>query len=228
MIQKTYHLQPEKIEEAIRQIRSDGVLGGPRRSMILVYEYLADQEKMREHAEALRTAFPGVRTLSVSMLKLSVPEIDVPEETVVSVFTFEKSGFEVFRYDCSRMGEDQAARQLAADLDALEDVKGVLCLTAGEEPSLDLFFEGVPSKYSDVPIFGLPAAVYDLDAGSRPVVIADGEACRDTIVAVAFCGKDLHIETGFGLGYRALGPQMTVTDGDGSGYVKAIDHLTPV
>lgn len=228
MRQKTYHIPNiDELEQTVLQIRQDGIIGSPDKSLLIVNEYTSDPVFVREGLLALHDGFPGVTTIGITMLGVLVDDIHMPCGMEVTAAAFDRSGMKVCLYDLSRTKAEDAAEHFSRELGKLQAVKGILCLPASHQTPVKNFIRSIAPQYRTLPLFGTPAAVYSKESGQAPAVFLGGTAYPEAVLCVVFFGEDLQIETGISLGYKPMGQQMTVTEGDGTGYVKTINHMTP-
>ena len=229
MRQKTYRLEvTDDINDLIEEIREDHIVEGPGRSLILVNEFVKITDKELEDARLLREAFPGVHIIGATMFGPSSPAVEMFEGLMMTVLTFDRSGFDIFSYDCRKTPVKECGSDFSAKLNGIDDAQGILYLSAGKLAVLEFFLKAFPSELDSVPLFGIPAGVYDQQSDDQPEISLDGKVFDEGIITVVFHGDDLHVRAGFCLGFKPMGPQMQVTDGDDTGLVTAIDDMRPM
>jgi hypothetical protein len=133
---------------------------------------------------------------SITNLEADTP---IPEETVLTLMTFEESDFYIYRFSQKSVSVREAARDFTKKLSLLQNVRGIMYLYSGAE-----------HKPEETEVFCGRKSFYD------------------SVILVVFCGENLHITTGTSFGWKPLGREMTVTGVKTNGMVTGIDYMSVV
>lgn len=228
MQQKTYRIKGnEELPELIGKIRETGLCEEAQNCLLFVHENIDDEARMRENIDALTAAFPGVTVFGLTMFGPTYPGLTLPVGTDVSLLHFDRSSFRILLYEIDKMTPEEAADSLSRTLAGMSDVKGLFCAPAGADTMPDAFLRKTRQRHRDIPLFGVQTAAYSRMTGAEPTVFLNGKPYHNVIPVIVFSGSDLHISTGFNLGYKAVGKTMEITDSNGRELVRKIDGITP-
>lgn len=224
MRQKTYHIEDRRLlRDTLDRIRRDQIIDDPDRTFFLIHESFDKAGSYSDDIEAIRDAFPHIRSVGMTMIAPLNKWMNLPAGLSISVFTFETSSFSIFRYDCAVshpaegksgcLTPEEAADAFSKELEKIPDAKGVLYLSSGSDLDPDRFLFHIDSRFDGIPIFGTQAgASIQSDSSGRSSVFMDGKSYCSSIIVVVFHGSDLHIKTGYSFGWRPLGREMTITE----------------
>lgn len=189
----------------------------------IVLESSCDREYIQHHICEARKVLPGCTTVGMTTLGPVTDDMHFRQCTACSFLLFEEATTHVHAYDCHHMTAQDAGRQFCDELDELDDVKGILCVSSFVELELAPFIEQIAARYPHIPVFGTKAGTRKL--GDDSSAIFAGESIYDRgILAVAFCGRDLHILTDLNLGWKPIGNDRIITSCDATGHVYTIDN----
>lgn len=142
-------------------------------------------------------------------------------KTVVGLTFFETTTLDVFAMACKTGQEAEVGAELGRRIERSRSApSGVLLLATPLSISAADLLQGLEKTRSRYPVFGGGAG--DYASMTQSLVFAGSEQFSQGVVAVAFMGNDLQIESRTYLGWRALSKEMTVTDVDGM-LVKTVD-----
>lgn len=188
----------------------------------IVLEPGRDHDRIRYNIGHAQEMLPDAITVGMTTMGPIASSLRVPTHTSCSFLLFEHSTVHVHVYDCHATTLREAGRAFADLLDGYEDVRGVLCMTSYRKMDVQPFVDEHVRRHKDVPLFGALAGTYTMDQ-DLSAVFANGKLYDKAILAVVFCGEDLHIKPNYNLGWRAIGNEHVITKSDDSGYVHSID-----
>ena len=219
MQQKTYHLKnctPEKLEGVLREVSDSSACQRAVQILLLVLEQNWDAETIREKTALIRKILPKAEIVGVTHFEniLYSPNgigLDHEKEnnTILSFVFFDNPAFHIERFDL-REQETSIAAEVKARFEKTPERR---CLMT--------FFSGAPKDIGrilreaalNVPVVGATAGVenfFSTGAGSSFVFDAYG-IYTDTLLAVLFHGRDLHVMASHNCGWTCVGKTMTVT-----------------
>lgn len=141
---------------------------------------------------------------------------------ICSLLLFDNSTVIANGYDCHNKTPLECGQDFVRRLKGRTDVKGILLMSSDTTLFSDDFANTILETFPDVPLFGAMAGTSDL-IEDRSMVYFDQKIYNRGIVAVAFCGDDLHVEAKHSLGWRSLGKEFVITKSSKDGFVEEID-----
>lgn len=224
MKQNTYNIEDRRsFTDTLRTIARSNIVADPQRTLIILHESSDEQSVYEEDLKSLTQNFPGIHTVGITMIAPLVGWMKLPTGAILSILSFEKSSFSIFRYDCSQISPEEAARAFSKEVLNIPDAKGVLLMTSDSALDPDRFLKALLPGADKIPFFGTQAGSH-VSGEDRSQVFLDGKAYHNSVLAVVFRGKDLHIRTSYSFGWRPLGREMTITDVAHGHLVRKIDH----
>ncbi|WP_369692984.1 FIST N-terminal domain-containing protein [Allisonella histaminiformans] len=112
---------------------------------------------MQQHLLALCNTFPGVRLTGCTSITNLEADTPIPEETVLTLMTFEESDFYIYRFSQKSVSVREAARDFTKKLSLLQNVRGIMYLYSGAEHKPEEFISYLPKVYNQIPVFGMQA-----------------------------------------------------------------------
>lgn len=228
MKQFTYVINDEfSMEDVARQI-SDNIHRNPHITSVLqVIESSGTEEIVRYGYEKASKWFPdmiiyGMTSQGAIVDGMNDVTINYNGKGICSLLLFENSSVVAKGYDCHVHTPLECGQDFVNHLDGRQDVKGVLIMSSDTTLFTDDFANSILKKYPNIPIFGAMAGTRDI-ANDCSMVYFNKKIYNRGIVAVAFCGEDLHIEAKNSLGWRPLGKEFVITKSSNDGLVKEID-----
>ncbi|MDX1795769.1 MAG: GGDEF domain-containing protein [Hydrogenovibrio sp.] len=146
----------------------------------------------------------------------------IADATVISVSCFKNTRLKSFVVNGHETSAREAGKTLCQTLNSLDGpVAGALLL--GTTITLDMaqVFDGMSGLDENIAVFGGGAGIYDI--GDESKILHQRETLDCGVVAVAFIGSDLSIDTQTYLGWIPLSKEMTITEVDHM-TVKRVDH----
>ncbi|WP_027215432.1 diguanylate cyclase [Butyrivibrio fibrisolvens] len=228
MKQYTYVINDDiSLEDVAKQI-SDKIHRNPHVTSVLqVIESSGTEEIIRYGYEKASKWFPdmiiyGMTSQGAIVDGMHDVTIDYNGMGICSLLLFENSTVVAKGYDCHIQTPLECGQDYLNLLNKRKDIKGILLMSSDITLFSEDFARTVLEEYPDVPIFGAMAGTRDV-TNDRSMVYFDKEIYNKGIVAVAFCGDDLHIETKKSLGWRPLGKEFVITKSSNDGLVQEID-----
>ena len=180
-----------------------------------LYCGIPDQEFACRVAVAIKKALPEAQIVGAAS-NGEICEGKLSETCVLaSVFFFETSSVKIihFRHIYSR--EKEAGLELLSLIDSTPDLKAVELLLPGGLDSSVLFDCLKQCRDSELPFFGGYPMGHDVSKDAAFLVTEDG-CSTDTLTAILYSGKDLHVDTGRTTGWKPLGRPFKVTEASGN------------
>ena len=182
----------------------------------LVQIYCADANQARISAitALIFTRFPTAVVVGATTIGEVVHGRLMTHQTVLGFTFFESSAVHVLAMVSH--GDDEQAIGAAMGHrinQSFTDVAGVLLLATTLSLDGPVVLKGLESTLDGYPVFGGGAGDYTADNTS--LVFAQSEQFQRAVVAVVFCGADLHIEPNTYLGWQPLSHSMRVTQVSG-------------
>lgn len=200
MKQRTFYLKKGvPVQKVIETIQQENLIQNPEKSLFIIHEGLKSSGDIQQHLFALCNTFPGVRLTGCTSITNLEADTPIPEETVLTLMTFEESDFYIYRFSQKSVSVREAARDFTKKLSLLQNVRGIMYLYSGAE-----------HKPEETEVFCGRKSFYD------------------SVILVVFCGENLHITTGTSFGWKPLGREMTVTGVKTNGMVTGIDYMSVV
>lgn len=200
---ETAHILSKKkgvpVQKVIETIQQENLIQNPEKSLFIIHEGLKSSGDIQQHLFALCNTFPGVRLTGCTSITNLEADTPIPEETVLTLMTFEESDFYIYRFSQKSVSVREAARDFTKKLSLLQNVRGIMYLYSGAE-----------HKPEETEVFCGRKSFYD------------------SVILVVFCGENLHITTGTSFGWKPLGREMTVTGVKTNGMVTGIDYMSVV
>jgi diguanylate cyclase (GGDEF)-like protein len=170
-----------------------------------------DVEQVKAIVSAIHGILPDAVVVSISSAgEISDGRISL-ESTVMSLSFFRTSELYPIAYHCQPGKEYETGIKIAKELIEIPVLKGVLLLAPPTLINCARLLDGINEQLQDIAVFGGGAA--NSDATGQPMICLSTDTFD--IVAVALFGESLHIESRAFLGWKALGPKMTLTKVEG-------------
>ncbi|MBQ4512485.1 MAG: HD domain-containing protein [Anaerolineaceae bacterium] len=211
MIQITRHSETrEDIPTILHEFRSYPV----SKSLLFLFMEFLPEDEAAAVIRFIQSEIPGlpvVGSTSFGGVGYSADKV-YPQRFIFSFLSFEEAGAKIVYTDLDRSTEWQAAMETNLTFADLPNLKGIFLLTAGLETRVQVYMDKVHNSFSSIPLFGMSASSGSIVPFDYPSFIFSGDHISDhAIAAVAFYGKDLHIEANDEFGWTPLGRKMTVT-----------------
>ncbi|MDF9409538.1 MAG: putative diguanylate cyclase YdaM [Pelotomaculum sp. PtaB.Bin013] len=144
--------------------------------------------------------------------------------TVISITFFKETTVKAFILDAATGGEVDLGKTLRADIEnTCAKIAGVLLLTTTTTMDVSDFLTGFADAQVAYPVFGGGAGEYSSPVSEmKALIFCNSRHTFKGVVAVAFLGDGIKIETHNYLGWHPLGKEMVITEVNGY-WVKKID-----
>lgn len=129
--------------------------------------------------------------------------------TVISMTFFQQSSIQADIQQCRPGKEYGTGRQIAANLEEIEHLKGVLLLAPPTLINCATLLEGIQDGHPMVPLFGGGSA----GSGDphEASLFLNGEAVMRGAIILSFAGKNLHIDNHLFFSWKSTGLSLTLT-----------------
>lgn len=197
---------------AASDIRTDA----SRAASVLVQVYSANVQGnwITSVSECIQAALPQAVVVGATTVGELAQGHSFTGKTVVGLTFFETTILGVFALTCSTGQETEVGAELGRRIErSCPTPTGVLLLATPLSISAADLLQGLEKTRGRYPVFGGGAG--DYASMVQSFVFSGSEQFSQGVVAVAFMGNDLQIESRTYLGWRALSKEMTVTDVDG-------------
>lgn len=188
----------------------------------LIFEPSTDHEIIRQRVDQASSNLSDVITVGMTTLGSIHPEVSTPTNAVSTFLLFEQSEVKVDVYDCTDRDPLDAAYDFSEQLSRYDDVRGVLCISSCVRLCPAPFIDYLATFHPEVPIFGTQAGTEQL-TDDHSCLFVGKQIYTHGILAITFCGKDLHLTADYNLGWRPIGKELVVTGYDGNGFVSTIN-----
>ncbi|SDJ54297.1 diguanylate cyclase (GGDEF) domain-containing protein [Ferrimonas sediminum] len=178
--------------------------------LIQLYSANQDNSWCRDIATALIERFPNAQLVGASTTGEIQHGRTLTGNTVVGFTLFEHSDVHSLSLPCQRGEEQGIGRQLRSQLDQFEHVAGVLLLATSISMDANDLLAELNRTPLPFPVFGGGAA--DYGTMSQSLLMHQSRCLESGVVAVVFCGRDLHLSCHTYLGWRPLSKTMTATE----------------
>ncbi|USD39187.1 diguanylate cyclase domain-containing protein [Ferrimonas sp. SCSIO 43195] len=178
--------------------------------LIQLYSASQDSSWCRDITAALIERFPAAQLVGASTTGEIQQGRTLTGHTVVGFTLFEDSDVHSLSLPCQRGEEHGIGRQLRSQLDQFEHVAGVLLLATTISVDANDILAELNRTPLPFPVFGGGAA--DYGTMSQSLLMHQGRCLDSGVVAVVFCGRNLHLSRHTYLGWRPLSKTMTATE----------------
>ncbi len=207
--------EKQTLQEAVSAIADEWSSGQYKSLLFHMYSAFPDEKELVKTASGLRALFPGaviVGTMSAG--EIIHGELMEPG-TLLSALLFASSEIRLMHFDKVRGRETEVGRAVCQALDEIPDLAGAELLFAGTNASTEPLYAELSQCRKEITIFcGYPGG-HQLNSPDH--FIYDPEGCYyDTMLVVAYIGRDLHFNTDKTVGWDALGLPFKVTRADGN------------
>ncbi|HCS66721.1 MAG TPA: hypothetical protein DIW34_00380 [Oribacterium sp.] len=223
MLQRTYVLKDGfSITDMVEQLQALPEYAKAQTRLLELFEPSDDTVLIQQELNILHEALPDCRVVGMTTLGPIVEGMVSQTHTVLSLFLFMESTVLLQSFDCNSMTPKSAAQRFVQQLEALSDVRGIFMSFSNFQLCPTTFIYEVAESYPEVPIFGAAAGTRRVGVDTSRVFL-DQHILHNSIIAVAFAGKQLHIQPTYTLGFRPLSRPLEVTDAREDGYVRTIE-----
>lgn len=179
--------------------------------LVQIYSANTHRDWIASVAQCVLVALPQAVVVGASTVGELAHGRLLTGKTVVGVSFFDTSTLKVFVMACGVGQEAEIGGELGHRIErSCQTTAGVLLLATPLSINASELLQGLERTRGRYPVFGGGAG--DYASMTQSVIFAGLEQISQGVVAVAFMGSDLHIESRMHLGWRALSKEMTVTD----------------
>lgn len=211
--------------EMIGQIRCTPEYISGMHGLLQLVEPGCDADVIQEDLDILAANIPNNMTIygMTSHGALS-RETHSVEYRVCSVIFFDEATFSVDVFDCSNdLTPSMAGDQFKEILAEKEDIKCVLMMSSDFALCPEKFIDKINSFNKDIIVFGALAGTQSMGDDKSKIYVGRNIYDRG-ILAITFCGKKLHVDHYYNLGFKPLGKELVVTKSDANGIVYEINN----
>ena len=228
MIQKTFHLADyteEKAQKILTEVAAMPAYQNAAQTLLLIFEQNWDVECIHAKTALAKNILKNIEIVGITHFDGLGPE----SKTNNSVFTFlifEKPSFTVFRFPMEGKTDVEAGTVVRDTLQEIPNLRCVMTLIEKSKRDTGLLLEIAASDLPNVPMFGADAGIENVFGEAVDAsYVFDAERCyRNTLLAIAFCGVNLHVKASYNFGWIPVGKQMTITKLKDSYTVEEIDN----
>ncbi|QUH25479.1 FIST N-terminal domain-containing protein [Serpentinicella alkaliphila] len=168
-------------------------------TLVQVYSSNNDITWYTSVVECILGIIPNVYIVGASTVGEIIKGKTSRGETVIALSFFELTEIKVIAEDCSKKDEADCGFDLGKQLESIKNrIAGIQLLTTPLSINTEKLLKGLRSYTKKTSVFGGGAG--DYYATSNTIVIAGRDKLKKGIVAVAYIGEDLLIETCMYLG----------------------------
>lgn len=215
MIQHLTHVFTD-LETLLSEISSGPIACAAEQSqaqLIQIYCAEADKVKIAAITALIASKLPTAVVVGASSAGEVAQGRLMTHQTVIGFTFFASSRVSVVAMACEKGHEHDTGAEIGRRLShCAPDIAGVLLLATVLSTDAAALLGGIESTCGGYPIFGGGAG--DYAAMSMSLVFSGPEQFNSGVVAVAFSGNDLHIESTSFLGWSPLSRAMRITQAD--------------
>jgi len=211
------------LEEMIAEIQGLPEYVKGQKGLLQIVEQDCIVEPIEEDLRRLTHSLPKLQVIGMTSHGALSKETHSIPYTVCTVLFFEKSSFEVDVYDCHVMTPREAGKDYKCALRGYESTKAVLMMSSDFSLCPEPFIDCINELDCELVVFGALAGTKRM-GDDKSLVFVGNHIYDRAILAVAFCGEELHFAYDYNLGFKSLGKELVVTKSDDRGIVYEIDN----
>ncbi|SDB22265.1 diguanylate cyclase (GGDEF) domain-containing protein [Pseudobutyrivibrio sp. YE44] len=209
--------------EMIGSIRHLKEYNADKKGILQIFEPDCDTESIQKDLDFLTSALPKLKVIGMTGHGALSRETHSIPYRVCTILFFDKSDFNINVYDCTDVSPLEAGDQYKKALATMSDIKGILMMSSDFALCPERFIDKINEYDSSLVVFGALAGTPTM-GDDRSKIFVGNKIYERAILAVAFCGKDLHLSHHYNLGFRPLGKELVVTNSNDTGIVYEIDN----
>ncbi len=225
MIQHTYEITGNTLNATLSAIAKSPDYLSAKERLLIVYEPVCRDDFLKAEIETIRKKLPEAKIVGMTTLGKLDNTVECQTHTRLSLFLFSKASVTILETDYPGKDITVLGKTFAHEFQNLPDLKGILCFSSGSLICPTPLLKELRALNPSVPIFGALAGTPSLDEDESKIFTSKNIYDKG-ILLVAFCGKELAIETRYCLGWKPLGREHTVTGCDSNGIVSGIDNFS--
>ena len=199
------------LEEGIQKIKKEWDKGIYTSLLIHIFSGIEEEDVVLAVVSRFTMMFPGipiVGTLSAG----EIVEGKIPEKGfAASALFFRSSSVTVLRRDGVKGNEAKTGAHLAEEANAIPDLKALELLMPGTEFNTGVFLGELEKVNHGVAVYGGYSGGHRLDQSEHFIFDQNG-IDHDSVYAIAYSGKDFHIQVDKSAGWQRLGTPFKVTN----------------
>lgn len=189
----------------------------------IVFSPSCDRAYMYTHLKRAQRVLPETTIVGMTTMGRTKSDMSIQEHTVCTFLLFDSAEAHVSVYDCRDLTTIEAGQRLCEEIDNMANPKAIFVASSYVRLALAPFIDEVSLGHPSIPLFGAQAGTQFVDNDQSLVFVGD-KIYDCGIVAVTFCGEDLHVKPVHNLGWRAIGNEHIVSSCNNSGMVLTIDN----
>jgi len=198
------------LEKAIDTVKKEMNRGSYKTLLFHIYSGVEDESVIRAVTGRLSMSFPDchfVGTLSAG----EIVDKHIPEKGIaVSAMFFETTDIKVLRRVDVKGNEKVVGMKLAEEANAIPELKALELLMPGTEFNTHILLDELAAVSPDVIIYGGYSGGHQLEKSEHYIFDENG-IDDNAIYAIAYYGKDFHVQVDKSAGWQRLGMPFKVT-----------------
>ncbi|WP_027205677.1 diguanylate cyclase domain-containing protein [Butyrivibrio fibrisolvens] len=211
------------LDQMINEIRELPEYKNGYKALLQVVEQDCDPVPIQRDLDVLKKGLPNVTIVGMTSHGALSKTTHSIRYTVCSILFFEKSDFEVTVYDCHDQTPKEAGKDYKGVLRGYKSPKAVLMMSSDFSLCPEPFIDCINELEFEIIVFGALAGTKRM-GDDKSLIYVDDKIYDRAILAVAFCGDELHFAYDYNLGFKSLGKELVVTKSDDVGVVYEIDN----
>ncbi len=180
-----------------------------------LYSAVPDEEMLVSLCREIREICPGAEVVGTMSAGEILEGRLMPDGILISALLFEESTVQIHRIDRIKGNETKTGLQVRQIIDNIDYVAGVELIFPGTSVNTQFMYEEISRCKPGVEIFGGYPGGHQLNSPEHFIFNAD-EVMYDSLLLVAYVGKNLHINVDKTVGWEALGLPFKVTRAEGN------------
>ncbi len=209
--------------EMIGTIRHLKEYNSGKRGLLQIFEPNCISEKIQKDLDFISSALPDLEVYGMTGHGALSRETHSIPYRVCSLLFFDSSEYHVDVFDCTNISPLEAGDKYKDVLKNYSDIRGILMMSSDFGLCPERFIDKINEYDSSMLVFGALAGTPTM-GDDRSKIFCGTEIYERAILAIAFCGKDLHIDHYYNLGFRPLGKELVVTKSNNTGIVYEINN----
>ncbi len=221
MLQKSYHLADitsERLDSVLTEVSRIPEYETCSQVLLIMLEQNWDKLIITKKVERIKAVLPKVQLVGINHHDDfdSLTGVLQLNNTIFTFMFFERPAFSILRLPFTGIKDEasdpETGRKLNEQLSAIDDLKAVGIFPTCLSGHVNKLLENADRGLGDVPFFGATSSINNCFTDTPISFIFDETGIyENTVIAVAFYGKDLHVKVTYNYGWTPVGKTMTVT-----------------
>lgn len=225
MLQHTYEITgKQSLAQVLQNIADDSDYHKARNRLLLVFEPISETAHIQQILKQCKGMLLDTKIIGMTTLGPLSAMTKAPKNTVLSLLLFSEAEIWVRGCHCRNDNQEKVGADFRRELEKLQDVKGLLCLSSSASLCPASFINEIRKGHEEFPVFGAQAGTEKITEDHSKIFI-DDEIYESGVLVVAFCGKNLELKIDYNLGWIPLGHEFQVTESDSKGFVSKLDDM---